>query len=75
LRKDSNGYYILVLREENNALGKSYRVHRVSVDLLDSDSSLSAIQGAILTDPVITASTTPVDTGSRVKYFEAGDEK
>jgi len=75
LRKDANGYYIFVLREENNVLGKNFIVHKVSVDLLDSDASLSAIQGPDFTEPVITASTTPIDNGSRVKYIEAGDEE
>lgn len=75
LRKDANGYYIFVLREEYNVFGKSFIVRKVSVDLLDSDASLSAIQGSALTDPVITASTASIENGSRVKYIEAGDEE
>lgn len=73
LRKDANGYYIFVLREEYNVLGKSFIVHKVSVDLLDADASLSAIKGPAITEPVITSSTTSIENGSRVKYIEAGD--
>ena len=75
LRKDAKGYYILVLREENNILGKIFTVHKISVDLLDTDASLSAIQGLTIAEPVITASTAPIDDGNRVKYSKAGDEK
>ena len=75
LRKDTDGYYILVLREENNILGKNFIAHKVSVDLLDTDASLSAIQGLTIAEPVITTSTSPIDEGNRVKYSEAGDEE
>lgn len=73
LRKDENGYYILVLREENHTLGKNYIAHKVSVSLLDADASLSAVEGPALAEPIITASTSPIEHGSRVKYIEAGD--
>lgn len=75
LKKDNNGYYVLVLRMENNILGKNYIAHRVSVDLLDTDGSLSAIRGSLLVEPIIAACTSSVDSGSRVKYDETGGVK
>lgn len=74
LRKDENGYYILVLQEENSVLGKNLIAHKVSIDLLDTDGFLSAIEGLILSEPVVTASTSPIKDGSRVKYNGTGEK-
>ena len=73
LRKDVNGYYILVLKEETNVMGQIFKAHRVNITLIDSDQSLSAIKGLTYMEPIIIASTTPIDYGSRVKYEENGD--
>lgn len=74
LRKDEKGYYVLVLREEISVLSNNYVARKVSVDLLDSDGSMSAVRGLLAMEPIISASTSAIDHGSRVKY-EAGGEK
>ena len=68
IRKDDKGYYVLMLKEEDNIFGKNYLAQRVYVDIIDSDNSLSAISGLTYLEPVIETSTAPIDHGSRVKY-------
>lgn len=75
LRKDDKGYYILILREETSILGKNYIVRKVSVDLLDSDGSMSAVRGLTEMEPIISASSSVIDNGNRVKYNGGGDNK
>ncbi|WP_406241918.1 HlyD family efflux transporter periplasmic adaptor subunit [Tissierella carlieri] len=75
IRKDINGYYVLVLREENNVLGRNFIAHKTYVELIDSDNSLSAIKELALFEPIILTSTSPIDAGSRVRYESTGDKK
>ncbi|WMM26355.1 HlyD family efflux transporter periplasmic adaptor subunit [Tissierella sp. MB52-C2] len=75
VRKDTKGYYVLVLREENNVLGRNYIAHKTYVELIDTDNSLSAIRELSLFEPIIVTSTSPIDSGSRVKYEGIGDKE
>ncbi len=74
LRKEASGYYLLVLRDENSIFGKRYTANKVSVNLLNSDNTLSAIEGLTLAEPIITASTSPIENGSSVKFSGDGDK-
>lgn len=70
LRRDRDGHYVLVLREKDGLLGKSYVAHRVNVRLIDSDNSLAAIEGLRINEPIIVSSTGVLTNGSRVRYEE-----
>lgn len=74
LRKDSNGYYVLVLREEDSVLGSGYIAYRMSVDLLDSDETYCAVRGLPTDESVIIASTSEISNGSKV-YYEGDGAK
>lgn len=74
LRKDSAGYYVLVLKKEESVLGNGYVAHRVSVDLLNSDETYCAVRGVPTDEPVIIASTSEIADGSKVYYEGDGTE-
>ena len=74
IRKDSNGYYALVLKEEDSVLGSGYIAHRMSVDLLNSDETYCAVRGLPTDETVIIASTSEITDGSKV-YFEGEGAK
>jgi multidrug efflux pump subunit AcrA (membrane-fusion protein) len=74
LRKDSLGYYVLVLQEEDSVLGDGYAAYRMSVDLLNSDEEYCAVRGLPTDETVITASTSAISGGSRVRYEGNGAE-
>lgn len=74
LRKDSNGYYVLVLQEEDSVLGSGYIAYRMSVDLLDSDETYCAVRGLPTDESVIIASTSEISNGSKV-YYEGDGAK
>lgn len=68
LRKDSVGYYVLVLKKEYSVLGNGYVAHRVSVDLLNSDETYCVVRGLPTDEAVIIASTSEITDGSKVYY-------
>ncbi|GAB6085182.1 efflux RND transporter periplasmic adaptor subunit [Alkaliphilus crotonatoxidans] len=70
VRKDSEGYYIFVLKEEKDRLKKKYTIKRVAVELLESDEKYSAIEGLQLLEPVVVRSDKNIYNGNRVKYEE-----
>lgn len=72
LKKDSVGYYVLVLKKEDSVLGNGYVAHRVSVDLLNSDETYCAVRGLPTDEFVIIASTSEITDGSKVYY--GGDD-
>lgn len=74
LRKDSLGYYVLVLKEEDSILGNGYAAYRMSVELLNSDEEYCAVKGLPADETVITASTSVISGGSRVYYEGDGAE-
>lgn len=74
LRKDSLGYYVLVLQEEDSVLGNGYAAYRMSVDLLNSDEEYCAVRGLPTDETVIIASTSTISGGSRVYYEGNGAE-
>ncbi|MBC8589063.1 efflux RND transporter periplasmic adaptor subunit [Paratissierella segnis] len=70
VRKDANGYYIFVVKEEKDSLKKKYIVKRVDVTLLDRDEKYSAIDGLEFIEPVVVRSEKNIYNGNRVKYIE-----
>lgn len=74
LRKDTKGYYVLVLQADDSILGTGYKARRNSVDLLDSDESYCAVEGVPEDAVVIVAATKEIAAGDHV-YYEAGEEQ
>lgn len=74
LRKDSLGYYVLILKEADSVLGRGYTANRMSVDLLNSDMEYCAVRGLPADEMVITASTSAIADGSGVYYEGTGSE-
>lgn len=72
LRKDVQGYYVLVLREDQSVLGRGYVAHRMSVELLDSDQEYCAVRGLPTDEQVILTATDVIGDGSSVYYGGAG---
>ena len=68
LRQDVNGYYVLILREDNGVLGNGYRAERISVDLLETDKSYCEIQGFPNDEVVIIDATSEISVGDNVCY-------
>lgn len=73
LRKDAKGYFVLVMKEQKNVLGTDYIAQRVSVDLLETDSSFCAVVGLTPDMLVIESETRTIGDGDRVKYEESGE--
>ena len=68
LCKDAAGYYVLAVQENNSVLGEGYKVHRMSVDLLDSDEAYCAVRGLPTDELIVIASTSEIGDGSNVFY-------
>jgi hypothetical protein len=67
VRQDANGSFVLAMRQKNGPLGSRYTLERVSVTVLESDNTRSAISGTIDWGmPIVTAANKPVENGSRV---------
>lgn len=73
LHKDAAGYYVLSVQKKSGILGEEYIVVRNSVDLLDTDTTSSAIVGIDLDTPIIVAGTEEITEGMRVHYEESGE--
>lgn len=70
VRKDSEGFYIFVLKEEEESLRKKHIVKKVDIELLDSDEKYSAIEGLQFLEPIVIKSDKSIYNGNRVKYEE-----
>lgn len=66
LHQDTRGYYVLVLQQDDRALGDGYVARRTSVDLLESDKKTCAVLGLSGDEFVITEAGEEVKDGSRV---------
>ena len=68
LRKDTSGYFCLVLQKRNTILGEEYRAVRADVELLFSGDSVAAVQGSFASeDRIISGSDRVVNVGDRVR--------
>lgn len=68
VQKDDKGYYVMAVRKNDTIIGEGYLAVKVSVELIDSDDSLSAISGMFIVEPVILTSTEDVISGQQVRY-------
>lgn len=68
LHKDAEGYYVLVLKEEDGVLGKGYTASKRSVDILDSDKAYCAVLGLAADERIIVSADGEIADGSRVYY-------
>jgi len=68
LRSDSDGDYVLVVREKKSAMGLEYSLERVDVTVTERDSALAALQGGLERSAlVVTGASKPVAAGDRVR--------
>ncbi|MCH5275210.1 MAG: HlyD family efflux transporter periplasmic adaptor subunit [Lachnospiraceae bacterium] len=68
IREDNNGKFILVVETRNSPLGNRYYATRYDVEVLASDDTQSAVNGALYGyEYVITTSTKPVEAGQMVR--------
>ena len=68
IREDNNGKFILIVSQKSSPLGNRYYAERVDVEVLGSDDTQSAVQGALYGyEFVITTSTKPVEAGQLIR--------
>ena len=66
--EDKNGKFVLTVRSKSSPLGNRYYAERVSVEVLASDETSSAVSGDIMSgEYVITASSKPVSPNDQVR--------
>ena len=68
VREDNNGKFILIVETKSTPLSNRYIATRVDVEVIASDDTRSAVQGALNGwEYVITTSTAPVEAGKQVR--------
>lgn len=68
LREDSQGKYVLILRQEQTVLGIEWITAKVAVTILDQDFSNAAVESALMSDDqIITGSSKSIQEGDRVR--------
>ncbi len=71
VREDSNGKFVLVVESKSTPLGNRYTARRVSVEVITSDETSSALSGELLGGEfVITTSSAPVSDGMQVRLAD-----
>ncbi len=71
IREDSNGKFVLVVSQKSSPLGNRYYAERLSVEVLASDDSRTAVSGAFTGGEfVITTSTAPVEAGQLIRLAD-----
>mgnify|MGYP002857829629 CR=1 FL=1 len=71
IHTDANGSFVYTVAVSSSPLGNRYRVTRVSVEVIASDDTQSAVIGDLTTaDFVITTATVPLEVGERVRIAE-----
>ncbi len=71
IREDNNGKFILIVESKSSPIGTRYIATRVDVQVIASDDTKSAIQGALYGyEYVITTSTAPIEAGQQVRLAE-----
>ena len=72
IRSDSNGSFVYAIEAKNSPLGNRYIARRVSVEVIASDDSNSAVTGALVNgDFVITTSDSPIKSGDMVRMADS----
>lgn len=73
VKSDSNGTFVLAVSVKNSPLGNRYTARRVTVEVVASDDSNSAVVADLSNgDFVITTSSAPVKSGDMVRLTENG---
>lgn len=68
IREDSEGKYVLILEEQDSILGKEMAAARVTVKILEKDSSSVAVESVLTKeDAVIVGSNKTIKAGDRVR--------
>jgi len=70
VREDAEGKFVLVVSAKSTPLGNRYTAKRVSVDIVASDETNSALSGAVSGQYVITASAAPISDGMQVRLSD-----
>jgi len=68
IRKDIKGYFVLVTREQEGILGTELVAFRIDVEILEKDSAMAAVNGALnWDDNVMIGSSKTVEAADRVR--------
>lgn len=71
IREDNNGKFILIVESKSSPLGTRYVASRVDVEVIASDDTQSAVNGALYGyEFVITTSTKPVEAGKLIRLTD-----
>lgn len=71
IREDNNGKFVLVAVSKSSPLGNRYIAERLSVEVLASDDTTSAVSGDLMGgEYVISASNKPLQSGEQVRFAE-----
>lgn len=76
VNEDNSGKFVYVIQQSSSPLGDKYTVKRVSVEVENTDGSLSAIKGDGLDNGmIVTRSEEPLHDGDRVRLEDYSGEK
>lgn len=70
VRSDNNGSFVLLVTSKSSPLGNRYTATRVSVNVLASDDTSTAVTGLSAGDFVLTTSSKPVSSGMQVRLAD-----
>ena len=70
IREDVDGKYVLTVESKNTPLGIRYKAKRISIEVIASDDTQSAVSGLMGSEFVITNSTVPISDGQMVRLAE-----
>ena len=70
VRSDNNGSFVLLVTSKSSPLGTRYTAPRVSVNVLASDDTSTAVTGLSAGDFVLTTSSNPVSSGMQVRLAD-----
>ena len=70
IREDSEGKFVLIVSAKSTPLGNRYTAKRVSVEVIASDETNSALSGDVSGQYVITTSASPISDGMQVRLSE-----
>ena len=70
MRSDNNGSFVLLVTSKSSPLGNRYTATRVSVNVLASDDTSTAVTGLSAGDFVLTTSSKPVSSGMQVRLAD-----
>ncbi|MBQ7821744.1 MAG: HlyD family efflux transporter periplasmic adaptor subunit [Clostridia bacterium] len=71
VREDANGKFVLVVESKSTPLGNRYTARRVSVEVITSDETSSALSGELMGGEfIITTASSPVSDGMQVRLAD-----